>query len=184
VSAAATHAIGWRVQTTAAATVDWGTPPALYLALDREFGFTIDIAADPSMAKHVRFLTKETDALGVSWRGERVFCNPPYGRQIDRWMRKGFHEASEHGALVVFLVPARTGNAWFHDYALPHAEIRFIRGRLSYQRNGQVTGRQHRCPFDSCVVIFRPGSRFQGRIEQQQLLMPFLPRVVEGGTPR
>jgi phage N-6-adenine-methyltransferase len=178
VSAAATNAIGWRVSTSVAQSVEWGTPPALYQALDREFGFSIDIAADPSMAKHVRYLTKDTDALAVSWAGETVFCNPPYGRQIDRWMRKGFTEASEHGATVVFLVPSRTGNAWFHDYAIPHAEIRFIRGRLSYQRNGQATGRGARCPFDSCIVIFRAHSRFEGRIDQQQHVMPFLSRVV------
>jgi site-specific DNA-methyltransferase (adenine-specific) len=176
-AAAATNAIGWRASTTPAQSVEWGTPPALYLALDREFGFTIDIAADPAMAKHVRFVAKETDALTLSWAGERVFANPPYGRGLDRWMRKGFTEASEHGALVVMLVPARTGNAWFHDYALPHAEVRFIRGRLSYQRDGQPTGRQHRCPFDSCVVIFRPHSRGAGRIIQQHV-MPFLSRVV------
>jgi hypothetical protein len=52
-SAAATHAIGWRVQTTAPATAEWGTPEALYRALDLEFGFTLDVAADPRNAKHL-----------------------------------------------------------------------------------------------------------------------------------
>lgn len=33
--------------------------------------------------------------------------NPPYGREIERWMRKAF-ESSREGALVVSLVPART----------------------------------------------------------------------------
>lgn len=177
-SAAATHAVGWRVSTSKAKTVNWGTPPALYMALDCEFGFTIDVAADPTMAKHVRYVTKDRDALAVPWSGEVVFCNPPYGRGLDRWMEKAFTEASEFGALVVMLVPARTGNRWFHRYALPHAEVRFIQGRLGFQRDGQSTGRKHRCPFDSCLVIFRPYSSGHGTIQQRQYVMPFLSRVV------
>jgi phage N-6-adenine-methyltransferase len=168
-SACATRAIGWRIQTTAAMADDWGTPQAIYLPLDREFDFTLDVAASPENAKHVRYLTKDVDALGASWAGERVFCNPPYGRGLERWMMKGFTEASEHGALVVFLVPARTDTRWFHDIALPHAEIRFMRGRLSYTRG--APGRK-RAPFGSMVVIFRPWSRCEGKV-QGQLVFPF-----------
>jgi hypothetical protein len=61
-----------------------------------------------------------------------VFCNPPFGRELGRWMLKAFTESSEFGALVVMHVPARTDTSWFHEFALPHAEVRFIRGRLSY----------------------------------------------------
>jgi site-specific DNA-methyltransferase (adenine-specific) len=36
-----------------------------------------------------------------------VFCNPPYGREIGRWVEKAY-ESSLAGALVVCLLPART----------------------------------------------------------------------------
>lgn len=173
-ASAATHAIGWRVSTTPAATAEWGSPPAIYLALDKEFDFTLDAAAAPRNAKHVRWVAKETDALAISWAGERVFCNPPYGRGIGAWVRKAFVEASEHKALVVMLLPARTGVSWFHELVLPHAEVRFIRGRLSYTLGSPT--RSGRSPFDSMVVVFRPGVKWSGD-SRSQILLPFLPRV-------
>lgn len=175
-TAAATHGIGWQHATTAPMADDWGTPPALYLALDREFGFTLDAAADAHNAKHARFVDRDVDALGITWAGERVFCNPPYGRGLERWIRKGFLEASERGALVVFLVPSRTDTAWFHEFVLPHAEVRFIRGRLNYSRGGKARG--SRAPFASMVAVFRPMSRHEGRTSAQ-LVFPFLPRTVD-----
>lgn len=172
-AAAATHAIAWRASTTTAKSVHWGTPDSLYIPLEREFGFTLDAAASPEMAKHVRYFTLEQDALAHSWAGERVFCNPPYGRQVARWMRKARDEAADHGALVVMLVPARTDTAWFHDIVFPFAEIRFLRGRLGYKRNGQVGRRDRRAPFASMLAIFRPGCTRQARIAEQQFTFPF-----------
>jgi len=179
-TAAATHAHTWRVSTSIALSARWGTPPALYEALDREFRFTLDVAADSGNAKHVRYLTKDTDAFAVSWAGEHVFCNPPYGREIGRWMRKALEEARDNGALVVVLVPARTGTAWFHESVVPHAEVRFLRGRLSFTLGG--ISQRKRAPFDSMVVIYRPFSRDAGRVEPQQML-PFLRRTMQVEEP-
>lgn len=170
---AATRSIQWRVSTTPGASVEWGTPPAIYEALDVEFDFTLDAAASGSNAKHVRYVAKDTDALRISWEGERVFCNPPYGRALKKWCEKALFEASEHGALVVMLIPARTDVRWFHDIILPHAEIRFIRGRLNY-----IHSKKKMCnaPFASMVAIFRPGQRLEGT-GKPQLLFPFLAKT-------
>ena len=77
-----------------------------------------------------------------------MFCNPPYGREIGRWVRKCYEE-SQRGATVVMLIPARTDTAWFHDYIYGKAEIRFIRGRLHF--NESTSG----APFPSMIVIFK-----------------------------
>lgn len=171
-AAAATHALRWHAATLRPGAVEWATPPAIYEALDREFKFTLDAAASVGNAKHVRYVTKDTDALDVAWAGERVFCNPPYGLNLGAWVAKSLLEASEHNALVVMLLPARTDVAWFHDVVLPHGEIRFIRGRLGYQLGGRVSGR---APFASMVVVFRPGVKHTGT-SRPQLLFPFLPK--------
>ena len=55
-----------------------------------------------------------------------MFCNPPYGREIARWVRKCYEE-SRKGALVVMLIPARTDTAYFHDY-IYHTEYTEGRG--------------------------------------------------------
>jgi len=153
-SAAATHSIRWKAATTPAGTTVWRTPPALYSALDQEFAFTLDVAADEDNAQCDRFFDREADALGQTWAGESVFCNPPYGRDLERWLRKAETEARDNGATVVMVLPARTGNRWFHRYVLGRAEVRFIEGRLGFTLGG--AGRA-RAPFDSMVVVFYPG---------------------------
>ena len=74
--------------------MDYRTPAALYEALDAEFGFDFD-----PCPPHPAF-----DGLAVEW-GESNFVNPPYGRQLPRWVQKAHGEANK-GKTVVLLVPA------------------------------------------------------------------------------
>jgi phage N-6-adenine-methyltransferase len=173
-AAAATVSVRWRAATSPSQSVVWRTPEALYRALDQEFAFTLDAAADDGNAVCDRFFDQASDAIGQSWAAERVFCNPPYGRGLDEWVRKGMLEAQDSGALVVMVLPARTGNIWFHRYVLPHAEVRFIRGRLSYRLGGSGKAR---APFDSMVVIFRPFSSGAGHITAQPTFPGFSRRA-------
>jgi len=54
--------------------------------------------------------------------------NPPSGRGIGAWMQK----ASDAGATVVCLVPARTDTTWWHEQVMAWAQgVRLVRGRLS-----------------------------------------------------
>jgi phage N-6-adenine-methyltransferase len=163
-AAAATVSVRWRAATSISASEVWRTPPALFLALNQEFDFTLDVAADDGNAMVDRYLDADRDALTQSWAGERVFCNPPYGRDLGRWLAKAIVEAHDGGALVVMVLPARTGNAWFHRYVLPHAEVRFIRGRLNFTLGG---GGRKNAPFDSMVVVFRPFAQGAGQIATQ-----------------
>ena len=81
--------------------------------------------------------------------GERVFCNPPSGKEIAKWVQKSFEESRKKNTLVVMLIPARTDTKYFHDFIYGKAEIRFIRGRLKFG-NAKTAA-----PFPSMVVIFR-----------------------------
>ena len=85
--------------------------------------------------------------------GEVVFCNPPYGRELPKWVKKCYEE-SRH-ADVVMLIPARTDTRWFHDYIYGKAEIRFIKGRLKFGNAKQSA------PFPSMVVIYRASQGVQ-----------------------
>ena len=123
------------------AHVEWGTPPDLFEALNKEFAFDLD-PCTPGQT---------WDGTAMPWAGRRVFCNPPYGRGMDKWLAKG-----PEADVAVFLIPARTDTAWFHDHALKAAEIRFFRGRLKFSEN-HVTPRdgQDAAPFPSMLVIYR-----------------------------
>lgn len=124
----------------------WATPQELFDELDKEFHFELDVCATPENAKCRKFYTKKQDGLAQPWTG-RVWCNPPYGREIGQWVRRAFF-AAVAGATVVMLLPARTDTRWFHEYIYGKAEVRFIRGRLKF---GDA---RNSAPFPSMVVIF------------------------------
>lgn len=65
----------------------WETPKAFFNELDREFGFNLDVCALPENAKTTRYYTPEQDGLTQPWEGV-VWCNPPYGRQIGKWVER------------------------------------------------------------------------------------------------
>jgi hypothetical protein len=118
--------------------VEWPTPRHVYDALNREFQFNFDPCP----------LGGSEDGLATlfcTWAGKRVFCNPPYGPGMDKWLRRGLE-----AELAVFLIPARTDTRWFHELVLPRAsEIRFIKGRLKF---GDA---QNAAPFPSMLVVYR-----------------------------
>lgn len=78
-------------------TAEWATPQAFFDELNKEFDFTLDPCATPQNAKCARYFTKEVDGLKQSWRGERVYCNPPYGRDIGKWVEKAHNETLAGG---------------------------------------------------------------------------------------
>ena len=137
--------------------MDYCTPQAFFEKLDAEFHFQLDAAASAENAKCERYYTAETDGLKSIWDvGGTVFCNPPYGRDVGKWVRKAYME-SRRGVTSVLLIPARTDTSYFHDYIFGKAEVRFLRGRLKFEdENGEQYGT---APFLSAVVIFRGEER-------------------------
>ncbi|MGN1346071.1 MAG: phage N-6-adenine-methyltransferase [Eubacteriales bacterium] len=128
---------------------DWTTPQAFYDKLDEEFHFTLDAAASDENHKCGKWFTQDQDALKQDWGGETVFLNPPYGRKTGNFVKKAYEEHCKNNITVVMLLPARTDVAWFHDYILGKAEIRFIRGRLKFG------GAKNNAPFPSMVAVYR-----------------------------
>lgn len=132
---------------------DWETPQALFDELDARYHFTLDAASSDDNAKCERHYTAEDSGLEKTWGGERVFCNPPYGREIAKWVKKC---AQEKGAFVCLLIPARTDTSYFHDYIYrkPNVRIEFLRGRLKFEQRGKA---QQSAPFPSMLVYFNEG---------------------------
>lgn len=130
----------------------WATPRAFFDPLDKEFAFTVDAAASHGNAKCDRFWTPAEDGLAQDWAGERVWCNPPYS-SIRPWIQKGAYFDAE---ISVFLLPARVGSDWFHDYILdetkrrfrPGVQVRWLRGRVKF------SGARKFPAWDSMVVVF------------------------------
>lgn len=129
---------------------DWTTPQDFFDALNKEFHFTLDAASDDQNCKCANHFTRADDGLKQSWGGHIVFLNPPYGRNVTgKWIQKAYEESRKPNATCVCLVPSRTDTKWFHDYVLPYAEIRFVKGRLKFGNSKDAA------PFPSLIAIFR-----------------------------
>ena len=124
----------------------WSTPQNFFDALNEKFNFETDVCAIAENAKCKKYFTPEQDGLSQVWGGV-CWMNPPYGREIIKWVKKAY-DSSLDGATVVCLLPARTDTKWWHDYCM-NGEITFIRGRLKFGNSNNSA------PFPSAVVVFR-----------------------------
>jgi phage N-6-adenine-methyltransferase len=124
----------------------WATPQAFYDKYNAVYKFTLDVCASKDNAKCTAYYDIEADGLSQSWHGI-CWMNPPYGRDIGKWMKKAY-ESSLHGATVVCLVPSRTDTKWWHEYAM-QGQIEFIKGRLKF---GDA---KNSAPFPSAIVVFK-----------------------------
>jgi phage N-6-adenine-methyltransferase len=143
----------------------WSTPQWLFDTLNSHYQFTIDVCAVPENAKCECFFSLEQDGLKQKWEG-RCWMNPPYGKEISKWVKKACDSAAE-GALVVALLPARTDTAWFWEYVIK-ARVEFIRGRLKF---GDGKGS---APFPSMIAVWDntwniPAIGYKERNRREQL---------------
>jgi len=129
----------------------WATPIEFFNKYNEKFNFELDVCATHENAKCAKYFTIDDDGLLKEWSGI-CWMNPPYGREIIKWMEKAY-KSSLNGATVVCLVPARTDTKWWHEYAIK-GEIEFIRGRLKFG------GSKNSAPFPSAVVTFN-GKQWQ-----------------------
>lgn len=142
---------------------EWETPQDFYDELNKEFNFTLDPCCQEYNHKCEKYYTSEMDGFNKSWKGEVVFCNPPYGKEIGKWVKKCYEESKQDNTTVVMLIPSRTDTRWFHDYIYKKesVEIRFIKGRLKFVNrllpswNPEGNFKLQSAPFPSMVVVFR-----------------------------
>ena len=120
----------------------WATPQDLFDKLNAEHHFTLDVCAVAENAKCPNYYSPAKDGLAQDWTGV-CWMNPPYGREIGRWVQKAY----ESKAKVVCLLPARTDTKWFHEYCVK-GQITFLRGRLKFG------GSKNSAPFPSMLVVF------------------------------
>src|SRR5262249_16421639 len=98
-------------------------------------------------AEYCYCLDRGINGLETIWSGfETVYVNPPYGREIGKWVDKCNDEAS-NGIEIIALLPARTDAKWFQ--VLWDAEaLCFWRGRIRF------LGAPSSAPFPSVVAYW------------------------------
>lgn len=140
---------------------EWETPESLFQPLRKEFDIRLDVCASETNTKCKAYIDRKMNAFNCNWHimldtisndNIAAWMNPPYGRGIDKWVKKA-HEESVKGATIVALLPARTDTSWFHNYIHNKHEVRFLRGRVKF------VDAKSSAPFPSMIVIFKPNKR-------------------------
>ena len=127
----------------------WATPQEFFNKLDWLFGpFDLDPCACEDNAKCSKFFTEADDGLSQSWEGFTSFVNPPYGRGIDKWIKKAYDESRKENTKVVMLIPSRTDTKYWHNYVMKADEVHFVKGRLKFGDS------ENSAPFPSAVIVF------------------------------
>jgi phage N-6-adenine-methyltransferase len=123
----------------------WETPDEFFRSLNEVFRFETDVCATHMTAKCTKYYTPEDDGLSKDWTGT-CWMNPPYGREIPRWVEKAYKESLK-GATVVCLIPSRTDTAYWHDFVLGGGSNRDkLAWKTAVQNGGGEEG--------SCTVPF------------------------------
>jgi len=122
----------------------WATPQKLYDELNNEFKFNFDPCP-------ITWKEGDLDGLSIDW-GSSTFCNPPYSK-VALWIKKAYDEWKK-GKKIVMLINAITDTKAFHEYIYNKAELRFIKGRISFIDPNNPTKKQPNVK-PSMLVIFK-----------------------------
>jgi len=126
---------------------EWETPQELFDIINGIFRFDVDVCAKAGNAKCERYFSPEQDGLTQDWIGT-VWCNPPYGREIGKWVYRAHNSHIFNGTTVVMLLPSRTDTQWMHSHVFCGAHVIFLKGRLSF---GDAGGS---APFPSLLAVY------------------------------
>jgi phage N-6-adenine-methyltransferase len=126
----------------------WSTPQSFFDKYNARHNFDLDVCANHENAKCNIYFVKEVNGLVQRWWGN-VWMNPPYGREISKWVEKAYNSVfiDKTANKVVCLLPARTDTKWFHSFCMK-GEVEFIKGRLKFGDS------KNSAPFPSMVVVF------------------------------
>lgn len=104
---------------------DWATPDWILEDIKSEFGEFFD----PCPIQHN---INDWNGLEIEWKTVN-FINPPYNNKTKvAFIRKAYEESLK-GKVCILLIPVTTDIPIFHELILPHAEIRFIKGRVKFK---------------------------------------------------
>jgi phage N-6-adenine-methyltransferase len=108
----------------------YSTPVKLYEVINKEFNFETDVCAVPENSKCKSFFTPENDGLKQDWKGI-CWMNPPFNKELKKWVLKARDESLKHKSIVCCLVPFRGNTVWFKNVCMD-SEIRFIIGEVNF----------------------------------------------------
>lgn len=113
-------------------SMEYETPNEIFEPLQKEFDLQLDVCATHENHKCKKFMTKEIDGLKQAWN-ENFWMNPPFGREIKKWVQRAYEQSEKHNVTGVLLLPVRCNTLWWHKYIIDtKAEVRFLKGEIKF----------------------------------------------------
>lgn len=124
---------------------NWKTPDYIIKYIKKEFGNFFDPCP----------LKSKFDGLKIKWKKVN-YINPPYTQKLkEAFIIKAYNEAQKN-KICIMLIPSNTETKIFHNIIVPHAEIRLIKKRISFEgyntKNEYVTNKTGQT--GSMLIIF------------------------------
>lgn len=136
---------------------DWETPHGFLISSMLSF-ISLWTRAAPTKRQSVPSTTLQRKMASSKTGGGDCFLQSALlpqdkgqSRQVS-WVEKCAVEGQKPGTVVVALLPARTDTELFHRYIYGKAEIRFLKGRVSFLDHGKEAGKPL---FGSMICIWR-----------------------------
>ena len=127
-------------------SMEYSTPLQIVEPLIREFNLTKDVCASSLNYKLSDYWTKQDNSLLKDWEGN-CWMNPPFSRDLGKWVKKAFNDTIKFGGTKVCLIPVRSNTKWWAEICT-QAEIRFINGEVNF--NNEKRGLW----LPMCIIIF------------------------------
>jgi len=137
---------------------DWLTPPEVFDPVHAAVDFDLDAAAGSAEEARVPFyISPEVDGLKARWGwfGQRVWCNPPYGRHLKHWLAKAADACVNGCELVCLLIYANVDTAYWREHVADNKNavaVVFLQPRVSFHRADG--GDAATAPKGSALVFF------------------------------
>jgi hypothetical protein len=152
---------------------EWLTPPEILAALGP---FDLDPCAPaerPWDTARIHYIARFS-GLAQEWRG-RVWCNPPFGREAVKWLRK----MVTHGNGIA-LIPARTETAMFYECVWDAADaVCFIKGRPHFH---YIDGTRAKANSGAPICLVAYGKDNEIALRRSGLGITLTAKTTEGGT--
>lgn len=109
------------------------TPDYIFNQLNAIFDFNLDVAASESNAKCNEYITKEANALNISWSSRRCFCNPPFSQKADFIKKADFEVQNGKVPIVVMILPLNSMDTQvWHTFIEGHYHYEVLKGRIAF----------------------------------------------------
>jgi phage N-6-adenine-methyltransferase len=124
------------------------TPGYVLIPVRHALGGEIDLDPctepdNPTAA--LRYYTEADDGLTSPWNANTIYCNPPYGKAREPWVKLCI-AAGERGAKVILLIPSHTDTRVVQSCFQTASSAAFIKGRVKFgvlRNNGRQEAASH-----------------------------------------